>query len=1229
MSIVCKLNFFQSFLCLVVSDDPSNEVQTIAVKCLSILLRRVNQNQIIDISKKLAILILDGNASLRDIYSICMKTLIADVPDSMGKAVSDHLSNALITGIDRPLEDVKKECLDNVTELLKRFGHELSDSYFNRIMTSTIQQLKHPKPNIRKRASNTLGALAFVLSEESLSQLINVLLARIGELERGSTASKSSPESATLIATIGVISRTVGYKLGRYLGDIVPLFIRFCGEPDDEDLQTDQGNELRESCFPGLESFVMRCPKEIIPHLSDILAVSLKFVEYDPNYQYDDDNGDSMDVEGEDFGDDEYYGESMGSDDDDSSWKVRKAAVKVITATISAHPSMVRELYETSADSLLNRFKEREENVRLDIINCFTKLVELNLPVADFHGTESGWNAPRLMRQKSTSNLLSDKVSLIMRVSSVHLNGNSINTKIAIARLLKALVQALQGGIDEHLSASSKLSGQLEKLLQEKNQTLKLETLNFFRVCYAFHPSSVVLDSATRFLPMITRAVGDEWYKIIAESLRVLETMIINARPLDAVTGMLAPMHPALESMLPKIFDCVMSRLVALDIDIEIKECGISCVGTLFKHCGDRLENQLPEVLALLQKRLENETTRTATLRALSAIAQSPLSLNLSAFTASSGDVLASFLKQYSRNLKQLTLQTITALVNNPHTQLTAPFATAIITESAGLVHENDLHLANLTLSLLLTTLRKDANSAVAPLCEVALPRLLRFAKSAVTQGAVIESLVQVFRCLVSLSDRHASLQFGELFSNLYDTTRHLPTEEKTLSRSSLANVSKCIAAITTTLPTVSLAEGVQRFARDAFSTDDSVAQLALFSMGEVGQQADLSMLPDLKDVILQCFQRSHEDVKLAAAYAFGHIAVGSMHTFLPLLLASISSPADARQQYLLLTALRETIVAFATLQKDFSPYLDTVLPILLNKKDAEEESVRNMVAECLGVLTTMAPDRLVSLLCTQLLGDASNKCVLRVAANAMRVATSRSVPMEVTMTLRECMRDFLHLLRDDDLDVKKAALLMINSAAHHNIAVLSSFIPTDVFPVLLETLQIKLERVIDLGPFKHKVDDNLVLRKLSLSSLEILLAAAPDKFDANAVMELSEKLVVDHEEVKMLFIQILPRIAKHTPGAVAIKIEIIFPLLEKMMAQASIAASASTATAAGGAPTQSDAKGLIDHRTLLKVILQLDKFDDIRNISRRWCEFVGKIRGLPTFVDTIRQLEAESADSL
>ncbi len=45
--------------------------------------------------------------------------------------------------------------------------------------------------------------------------------------------------------------------------------------------------------------FFNRCPKEMSPHIQAIIKLCLKYIIYDPNYNYDDDDDedDSMDIE--------------------------------------------------------------------------------------------------------------------------------------------------------------------------------------------------------------------------------------------------------------------------------------------------------------------------------------------------------------------------------------------------------------------------------------------------------------------------------------------------------------------------------------------------------------------------------------------------------------------------------------------------------------------------------------------------------------------------------------------------------------------------------------------------------------------------------------------------------------------------------------------------------------------------------------------------------------------
>ena len=53
------------------------------------------------------------------------------------------------------------------------------------------------------------------------------------------------------------------------------------------------------------ESFVLRCPKEITPHLESIVSTALRFVKHDPNYA-DEDEDDQMEDDADEEQEDEY-----------------------------------------------------------------------------------------------------------------------------------------------------------------------------------------------------------------------------------------------------------------------------------------------------------------------------------------------------------------------------------------------------------------------------------------------------------------------------------------------------------------------------------------------------------------------------------------------------------------------------------------------------------------------------------------------------------------------------------------------------------------------------------------------------------------------------------------------------------------------------------------------------------------------------------------------------------
>ncbi len=112
---------------------------------------------------------------------------------------------------------------------------------------------------------------------------------------------------------------------------------------------------------------ILRCPSEIRPFLNTIIEQCLEFIKYDPNVA----EGEAEEGSDEDQGSDqeEFSDQEDYSDDDDMSWKVRRSSAKCLGAIITTRPDLLEELYKTVIPTIVVRFKEREENVKVLLLS--------------------------------------------------------------------------------------------------------------------------------------------------------------------------------------------------------------------------------------------------------------------------------------------------------------------------------------------------------------------------------------------------------------------------------------------------------------------------------------------------------------------------------------------------------------------------------------------------------------------------------------------------------------------------------------------------------------------------------------------------------------------------------------------------------------------------------------------------------------------------------------------
>ena len=1022
---------------------------------------------------------------MRDISSIGLKTVIQEVPldpPALSTLVVKRLTPRLLTGITDNEEkpDIVGYCLEALNDLLSKYG-TLMVADHEKILKVVQPQLSSKRTTNRKRAISCLGHLSVTIPDNLFTDLVSNLIKGIQE------SSDKADKLRTYIQAIAAISRSVGYRLGKFMNQIIPIISKYAA-----DKKTDSDDELRENCFQCFESLVYRCPKEITPFLDTIVSLCLDYIKYDPNYAESEDMETEQDEEDEEEEEDEEQEEEEEdySDDDDMSWKVRRSATKCISVIITTRTELLQQIYDKIAPVLILRFKEREENVKLDIFSAFVDLLKQTSLVAK--------------RQPELSTLvkpLQDLVPKIVSGITKQLKEKSLKTRSGAFSLLKELVSVVRGALTEQISS---LVPGIQYSLAEKssNSNLKIEALSFVRILFATHPASVFHPHIKVLAPPLYKSAKDSYYRISAEALRACSELVYVLRP----EGSSFDYKPYVQ----ELFSATLEKLKAQDIDQEVKEAAITCMGLVIATFGDQLKSELPAVLSILQDRLTNEITRLTTVKSLEVIASSKLHVDLSPILADSIKELSSFLRKANRALKQSSLATLSVIVKNYGNDAKASdLFKSVLGELGSLVNESDLHLSHLALSLSTSIVQVNPPSANVVGSEI-LPKSLELLKSTLLQGLALDSLLNLLSELVKVNAK------GLEYDTLLDKLVSLASKEN--SKQVLSNIAKAIAAISSSGKPEQRDATVSKFIKElsSSSSDASKLHLALYSLGEIGRRSDLSSHESLQKTILATFDSNNEETRQAASFALGNIAVGNLNKYLPLVLQEIQK--NPKTKYLVLHSLREIIVRLSSNASgvdSLKSYQNEVLPLLFENCENEDEGTRNVVAECLGKLAIVSPNDLVPSFLSKVKSDSAN--IRSTVVTALKFAIIDK-PQPVDALLVPVMPQFLELLKDKDLNVRRNTLLTLNYAAHNKPLLIREVLP-NYLPDIYNESKVKPEliRQVDLGPFKHTVDDGLEIRKAAFECMYTLLDTCLDRVNISAFVTNLVDGLKDHYDIKTL----------------------------------------------------------------------------------------------------------------
>lgn len=1029
----------------------------------------------------------------------------------------------------------------------------------HKAILETIQpMLGDQNEDIRKKVANSLGAIVGSVNDE----IFNNLMKQIIEVIK--TVDPNDKKIFTYIQAVGIFARNAGQRVSQYLKDIVPLLIGICTQEIDSSSEDEKTGaiELRENCLQTFDVMIIQCPKQMLEHTEDLMKVGLKLMTYDPNYTYTDvdedgdgkmdDFGDDGDDDFEDDGDDDFGddGDGWGDDgddledqvDEDVSWKVRRSAVKMLTSFIQTHKSTVQQYHLKICESLLGRFKEHEDTVRLDIFTAFQELLLASIiaeqGTSSFSTQENNpFDMPPLVRQVSSFQLMSQKLPEMMQqickqFKSPSASNNVKNGLLGILRDL-VLVRQAERSVRCDVLPEDGIKQWFDQLIpqiigcisQDKDVQLQSRALYVLYLILQRHRNEDCKQILNEITPCIIASVDSNTSRVKTRAMLLVARITIIVRPdYKDYDG------TKYDKIIDDLFTISFKQLSLKDIEGEVKKAALKAAASCLARFGDKLlVKQIDKTLKILNDRLENEITREAALECFAMLAESPLNIDISSVVNKVIEEAGGFLKKSSANLRNTAATTLTSIVckSNAIKKVNERLLIDLIKQCSEYINDQDLHLCALILDLLSEIIKKSDSidkkgNLLKAIVQYIFQKTYQFIQSPLLQGRTLESLKILFSQFYSKTQGKL-LSFDQFKNDL------IRSAVPKLSRSSYSAIAQCLSVlILAANDTKSIGEIVKLID----SKNDAHSQVSLLAIGELGKAGrDLSSADkNLEGKIFNTFNCESESVKWAASFALGNIAVGNMKKYVPSLIEMINKYTD--RQYLLLNSLKEIITHYSSTQdlaKLLLPFSSTITPLLLQNAASNDEGVRAMIAECLGkfaVIDAKIFSEIEKLLAAK---DANTRATM---ATAIKYGLNKSNKYQLP---QPAVAAFLKTLNDQDLLVKRQTFLSINTILRVNarliIADLESVLPI-IFQATITNQD--LIREVDLGPFKHRVDDGLPLRKAAFTCLDSLLDSTPHKIDLfEFVKFLRNGLIDESPDIQMLTYQIFYKVGTFHGAAI------------------------------------------------------------------------------------------------
>lgn len=920
-------------------------------------------------------------------YNAISKSVIPRLVGYAGAATPNNRSSAVASQgmLEAEIQSGQdSNALDVLIEVIQCFGPMLQESEIKALQKSTVQVLESGRCSgvMKKKAVTALSVLSTYFSDGLLSSFVSYTI----EVLRQPALVPS--QTKLFISIYSTMSKSIPRRFGPYLKTLAPLVLGPLSqealdrqdtmiEEEEMEARDPQIEEVRESALVALDSFCAFCSHDMSVYSEDTLDAALRFLKYDPNYSYEEDDDTEMEDDNDpDLEVDEDFEEETGFDDeDDLSWKVRRCSAKLLYTLVSGRNLISDGIaYSRVAPALVSRFNEREESVRLEVFTTLGNLVsKARGPLQQqIHTTEpsagksfpagrkrrrgssnaeaqshltsaNGYASPRTPPpQTAPEQSLATLSPDVVQASSKLLKQSSLQTKQAIFLLLTTLVNAQRGGLSKTLDTIVPAlvdvltpSSSSNAASMATYHSARVAALGLLSAIADLHSSRILQPHMNAVIPALVATAKDKYGKVALEAVDTIELYVKALTPPRTASS-----SDGTASELVQLYDVLVDCASATDIDTEVRQHAIQALGTLVGRTsgsgGDTLlsHDRRTAALDLLLERMKNELTRLASVKAVETVAALAQGNNdfSSTWIQQVSLELGAQLRKADRVLRGSSLSALKVLAVNKSSRPHYDDSTTkqLVDMLLPLLGESDLHM----LGPALTTLSAYAEQK----------------PTIVLTSEVVNALCRATKLELQGSTLNALLEVVETFGK---SKQGEPLMTALLSDVGVSGNPEIVGQVIGTLLVGAGGNNVGVTLDDfkselKSSTDEKRQCLALYILGEAGFRLGARSPLNPSD-FNNYFDAKSEKVQIAAAVALGRAGAGNPQHFLPTILQG----SGAHSNYLLLHSMKE-MLQHSTAEAELLEFSQDVWTVILGASQHEDNKA--LGAECIGRLAIIDP---------------------------------------------------------------------------------------------------------------------------------------------------------------------------------------------------------------------------------------------------------------------------------